>query len=336
MNIAVVSYHFPPYDMIGSGMQMHVLANEYARKGHNVTVVSAAPTCPKDSLYKFVSAGIHGSTKLFRWFTYTQKIDWSTYDLVHAGGDGHLINASAKFVIRTLLGSSKEEARNQIKGYNKTRMYYLYLMELIGVKQADMVTCISPETQRDFSRELILVPCGIDLGTFQPGQSKSIHPSILFVGIVNSRKRGYLVVDAFEDQVLSKFPTATLNVVRDSLKLDNPSIRVHGSLPTAQLVRQYQENWLVVLPSSYEGFGLPYVEGMACGTPVMATPNPGARFVLDHGKFGMIVDEDMLGNAICNALNAPDVRSHYIEQGLLRAGEFSIKAIADSYLDMMS
>jgi phosphatidylinositol alpha-mannosyltransferase len=336
MKIAVVSYHLPPHDMIGSGVQMHGLANQYVKLGHTVTVVSAAPKCPEGSLYRFVSAGVCGSTKLFKWFAFTQRYDWSGYDLVHAGGDGQLIGPEAKFVVRTLLGSSLEEARNQTSGYNKARMYYLYLLELKAVRVANAVTCISPETQKDFKRRLTVIPCGIDLQQFRPGAAKSEQPSILFVGIVNSRKRGQLVIDAFENQVLSEFPDATLNIVRDSLKLDNPSIRVHGSLPVAQLVRQYQENWLVVLPSSYEGFGLPYVEGMACGTPVMATPNPGARFVLDHGKYGLIVDEDMLGDAICNVLSAPDIRSHYTNQGLGRSGAFGIKSIAGSYLDLVS
>jgi glycosyltransferase involved in cell wall biosynthesis len=197
------------------------------------------------------------------------------------------------------------------------------------------VTCISPETQKDFKRNLTVIPCGIDLQQFRPGQAKSEQPNILFVGIVNSRKRGQLVIDAFENQVLPEFPDATLNIVRDSLKLSNPAIRVHGSIPTQQLIRQYQENWLVVLPSSYEGFGLPYVEGMACGTPVIATSNPGARFVLDHGKFGMIVDEDILGREICKVLGTHDIRTHYINQGLVRASDFSIKSVADSYLDLL-
>lgn len=336
MNIAVVSYHLPPYDMIGSGMQMHVLANEYARIGHNVTVFSGAPTCPEKSLYKFVSAGVHGGAKLFRWFSYTQRIDWSSYDVVHAGGDGQLINSSARIVIRTLLGSSLKEARNQTHGYNKVRMYYLYLLELIGTKQADIVTCISPETQRDFSRELTIIPCGIDLGTFRPGLHKSTQPSILFVGIVNSRKRGYLVIEAFRNQVLRNFPYATLNVVRDSISIEHAFVRVHGPVPLSQLVRQYQENWLVVLPSSYEGFGLPYVEGMACGTPVMATPNPGARFVLDNGNSGMIVDERNLGEEICRVLADGNMRNHYIKQGLERANQFSIQTVAESYLNLIA
>ena len=331
----MVSYHFPPYDMIGSGVQMHGLANQYVKLGHNVTVVSAAPKCPADSLYRFVSAGVCGSTKLFKWFSFTRSYDWSEYDLVHAGGDGQLIGSEAKFVVRTLLGSSLEEARNQTSRYNKMRMYYLYLLELKAVQLANAVTCISPETQKDFKRRLTVIPCGIDLEQFRPGTVKSSQPSILFVGIVNSRKRGQLVIDAFQNQVLSEFPDATLNIVRDSLNLSNPSIRVHGSIPSQQLIRQYQENWLVVLPSSYEGFGLPYVEGMACGTPVLATPNPGARFVLDHGKFGLIVDEDTLGREICKVLSSLDIRTHYISQGLVRSRDFSVQSVAKSYLNLM-
>ncbi|MER3405656.1 MAG: hypothetical protein C4289_11280, partial [Chloroflexota bacterium] len=41
--------------------------------------------------------------------------------------------------------------------------------------------------------------------------------------------------------------------------------------------------------SAYEGFGRPYIEAMACGTPVVATPNPGALEVLEGGRYGVIV-----------------------------------------------
>ena len=48
----------------------------------------------------------------------------------------------------------------------------------------------------------------------------------------------------------------------------------------AELVRLFQQSWVYASPSVYEGFGLPYLEAMACGTAVVASPNPGSRELL--------------------------------------------------------
>ena len=45
-----------------------------------------------------------------------------------------------------------------------------------------------------------------------------------------------------------------------------------GQVSDAELVDLYRSSWLFCLPSSYEGFGIPYAEAMANGCPVVATP----------------------------------------------------------------
>lgn len=334
MKIAVVSFHFPPLDIIGSGIQMHMLASEYAKSGHSVTVVSASSMCPKDALYDFRSAKITGNAKLFRWLSFVLRQDWSEFDVVHAGGDGQVFNRSAKIIVRTLLGSSLQESRNQQSTHAMIRMKYLYILEQLAVAQSHVVTSISPETNRDFRRSIAVVPCGIDLDLFKVGGIKSCTPSILFVGIVNSRKRGRLLVDVFEKQVERNIPNAVLNVVRDTNPINNTSIAVHGVVSIQDLVMHYQSNWVMVLPSSYEGFGLPYVESMACGTPVIATSNPGSTFVLGDGKHGVISSDDKLGDAICALLGDSDLRAQFRCAGLDRAQDFDITKIAKVYLEL--
>ena len=58
--------------------------------------------------------------------------------------------------------------------------------------------------------------------------------------------------------------------------------------PLERLIELYQQAWLFCLPSSYEGFGVPYIEAMSCGTPVVATPNAGAREVLEEMAGGTL------------------------------------------------
>lgn len=336
MNIAVVSYHFPPEEIVGSGIQMHMIANEYAKMGHDVTVVASPSTNPKGSLYKYRSANITGNAKLFRWLSYILRQDWSEFDFVHAGGDGHLFNSSAKVVVRTLLGSSLQESRNQLSKQARLRMKYLYILEKVAVMKSQIVTSISPETNLDFSRPIEVVPCGIDLTLFKPDSLKSTSPSILFVGIVDSRKRGRLLINVFEQHVQQKNPNSVLNIIRDTNPIDNSSIVIHGVVSDQELVKHYQRNWVLVLPSSYEGFGLPYVEAMACGTPVIASSNPGSKFVLDDGKYGVISSDEMLGEAISSMLCDSELRARYRTAGLERAQDFNITKVANMYLDLIS
>ena len=56
-----------------------------------------------------------------------------------------------------------------------------------------------------------------------------------------------------------------------------PGVTYHTGITDEALAGLYRRAWVYASPSTYEGFGLPYLEAMACGTPVVASPNPGSR-----------------------------------------------------------
>ncbi len=102
------------------------------------------------------------------------------------------------------------------------------------------------------------------------------------------------------------------------LKLSNFIHFVHG-ISTEELVKCYAESSVAVVPSVYEGFGLPAGEAMACGVPVVST-NGGAlpEVVGDAGIIVGIKNADALAGAIESLLNDELARQRYSELGRQR------------------
>ncbi|MCJ7654323.1 MAG: glycosyltransferase family 4 protein [Dehalococcoidia bacterium] len=89
-----------------------------------------------------------------------------------------------------------------------------------------------------------------------------------------------------------------------------------GQIDTSELVRQYSMATMVVVPSVYEGFGLPAAEAMCCSTPVIST-TAGAlpEIVGDAGILVPPADTGALVEAIASLLDNPDRRRHLGEIG---------------------
>src|SRR5581483_1184001 len=102
-------------------------------------------------------------------------------------------------------------------------------------------------------------------------------------------------------------------------------------IAAADLVRLYQEAWVYASPSTYEGFGLPCLEAMACGTPVVATANPGSREVLADGRYGVIAEDDRFAAAVVDLLASADMRQAMTMRGLQRARSYDIVGTAQAY-----
>jgi glycosyltransferase involved in cell wall biosynthesis len=331
----MLSYYLPSGSKIGVGFQAHELATELARRGHHVDMFSDCPPV-EGALYGHRDVHMTGSLRTFRFASALRTQDYSGYDVVHAHGDDYwLWRRRAPLHVRTVHGSCFEEARH-IRGVKeRARMLLLGMTEVLASVVADKVVVVSPQTRRWVPRSHAVIPNGVDTTRFHPAEGadeRADHPVILFVGTWHGRKRGHALAAAFVEHVRPRVPDAELwMVTRDAPADPGPGIRVLGRLSDEDLAATYRQAWAFCLPSSYEGFGIPYAEAMASGVPVVATPNVGARYVSDEGRAAVLAELDDLGPALADLLLDAPRRERLTAAGLDRARTFSLTAVADAY-----
>ncbi len=330
MKIAMVSHYLPSGSKIGVGFQVHYLANAMVRRGHAVTLFSRyAP--PEDALYDGVVVPVGRSLRTFRFAWNLREYDFSGFDVLHTNGDDYwLWDRRRPTHVRTMLGSSLAEALHIPGLKGKLRMTLLGMSEVAATRIAHRTVCISENTRRSYPWLRDVIPCGVDTSAFSPAEQQEPVPTILFVGTYLRRKRGKLLMDQFLEQIRPAIPEAQLWMVSEDAP-EAPGVTQFCRIPLEQLADLYRRAWVFCLPSSYEGFGVPYIEAMASGTPVVATPNVGAREVLADGKYGILAEPEALGATLIKLLQDASERSRYRQSGLERARDFSWERIVDQY-----
>ena len=332
----MISYYLPSGSKIGVGYQVHELATELVRRGHSVDVYSECP--PVDgAVYGHHRVNLSGPMRTFRFATQLRRLDFSQYDVLHAHGDDYWMwRRRVPVHVRTLHGSCFEEAITVGGAKEKLLMVALGFSEVLASLVADTTVVVSPATRRWVPWVHGVIPNGVNTDRFYPDTAgRAERPTILFVGTWHGRKRGAALADAFQRQVRPAVPDAELLMVTQDAPSDpGLGIRVLGRLDDGALAEAYRAAWLFCLPSDYEGFGIPYAEALACGTPVVATPNVGARYVLDDGRTGVLVDLPNLGSALAELLTDPDRLAELRDAGAARSRQFALTRVVDQYEDI--
>jgi glycosyltransferase involved in cell wall biosynthesis len=169
----------------------------------------------------------------------------------------------------------------------------------------------------------------VDPATMQNTDRRSGHPTVLFVGTWYGRKRGEFLAERFTREVQPRHPTAELLMVSDTC-VERPGVKWIRYPSDDELRGLYRRAWVLCSPSTYEGFGLPYLEAMQHGLPVVATPNPGARHVLGPGA-GRLATDAELGAAIADLLADDDERARLASSGRRRAEMFTWERVVDQH-----
>jgi len=192
-----------------------------------------------------------------------------------------------------------------------------------AVRRADRVIAVSERTRDDLvelyalPREKIrVIPHGVD-PAFAPGDGAA-EGYLLFVGAVQRRKDPRAAVEASRDLGM---PLVVVGPEREpelADELRGLGADLRGYVEKDELAGLYRGAACLVVPSRYEGFGLPVLEALASGTPVVAAPD--AALVEVAGNAAVYADSGDLPGAILHAI---DRRAELRTAGLTRAAQFS-------------
>lgn len=310
---------------------VHRLASRLTERGHTVTVVTFQER-PSDASYRVLRVGdpwICGrAARLTVAPALLNRLDHSRFDVLHLHGDDWFFWRRRIPTVRTFHGSALFESRTATSHRRRTIQSLVYPLEALSSRLATLSFAGGSGLPRGYRTDGSL-GYAVEQPLRKDPPRRSDHPVILFVGTWAGRKRGAFLASRFAAEVLPRHPTAELVMVSDWCPALT-GVRWVRFPSDEELSHLYSTAWVFCMPSSYEGFGMPYLEAMTHGLPVVATPNPGALHVIERGA-GLIVDDDDLGRSLADLLGDPGARRRLAASGSRRSQAFSWARVVEQH-----
>ncbi|MBN1876368.1 MAG: glycosyltransferase family 4 protein [Anaerolineae bacterium] len=230
-----------------------------------------------------------------------------------------------------------------------------------SIARADLILADSDATRLDIidllavpERKVVTLYSGV-VPRFTPGaepderarlQNKyhiGERPYILSLGTVQPRKNYIRLMEACDpltgthdlDLVIVGRPAWMAEPILEAAA-QRPYVRMMGFLDDADLPALYRQAATFAFPSLYEGFGLPPLEAMACGTPVVASSVSSVPEVV--GNAGLQVnpsDTSAWTEALARVLDDAGLRAYLRRAGLTRARQFTWTRAAQQWLSVV-
>jgi len=313
--------------------------------------------------WRAISVVRDGSPYLWRERFVPQLLDRERVDVFHSPVSATPILGRARkiatlhelpWIERGKLGPTMEDAP-------ASHRVWLYL----NVRWTHHLVCVSERTRENVLRlypdaapRLSVIHHGVDARFRrldpQPDRKATLgalgipdRPFVLFVGTLRRKKNLKLLLEAFAalpsaarkkySLVLAGVRGTTFSELEDTLRDPRLEGRVFlpGYVADDQLVALYNLSSCVVYPSLFEGFGLPPLEAMACGAPVV-TSNGGAipEIVGDAAARFESNDSAGLKATLQEVLEDAAISARLVARGYERAKQFTWERAARRYLEL--
>ena len=230
-----------------------------------------------------------------------------------------------------------------------SRYYYIFCTNIC--KKSDKIITISNYSKKEIlnclklkSKDVKRIYLAIDPGLFYPKKIKKNKKfKIGFIGGLTKQKNPIALIKAFKDLndkntelVIGgkgkEFSKLVLYVKEHNIE----NIQFLGYVPDKELPDFYRGLNLFVYPSLHEGFGLPPLEAMACGVPVICSNRESLPEVV--GNAAILVNPNKIEEikrAIEKVLNSKKLQKDMRNLGLIRAKNFSWEKTAEEYLKVI-
>lgn len=317
---------------------VHRLGNALVDRGHDVFIYSFAPRPPPDARYVLRRVGppaLAGSRarRLTLCPAALNRVQALDIDVLNLHGDDWFYFRRRVATVRTFHGSALRESQSATRWQRRLLQAMVFPLELGASRLATASYTVCAGMPGGYRLDGVLpqggglFPSMVDRPT---RLEREAAPTVLFVGTWEGRKRGRWLRDVFYSDVLPFHPTARLVMVSDHCE-ESAHVVWKRSPDDRALSELYARAWVFCLPSTYEGFGQPYVEAMAHGTPVVATPNPGSNYVSRGGAAALIAEDAQLGRSLCRVLSDYRWRESLAALGMRRAADFGWERACEAH-----
>jgi glycosyltransferase involved in cell wall biosynthesis len=262
-------------------------------------------------------------------------------------GNGPLHEVSTPTVMRI------HDVNAQFGMSSMTHQFYRKTTVPRAAKAADLITTVSNFSKKEICNVLSIpeskvrvVYNGIDDYYLDEKESKQMNVPesyILFVGAMNPRKNIERIIKSFKKaKRIADIPHKLLlvgpknNIVFKNLEIsDSRTIKHLGYLPKENLKYVYEQADCLLYPSLYEGFGIPPLEAMACGTPVIGSKTGALPEILgDAAELPDPHDGNEICETIIRLLEDDDRRKTLTNRGRKRSELFKWKKSINKLQDV--
>ena len=247
--------------------------------------------------------------------------------------------------------SLKPSIGEYLKMFAARRRDRKLLQLLAGTKTICVSRCLRDRMQDshlEYSKNLFTIPNGIQTGTFRPLDVEKKH-DLLFIGrfqkskgldvllhalrsIQNTWGEAYRlgIVGEFTDEQRTFIVNSTPEAVREGIVF-------LGTVQRVDMPKIISSGNLVIVPSRYESFGLPALEAMACGIPVLAAKVGGLPEIIDESVGALVEpdDDQALASAIYTSIRDASLAQRAAINGPAKARQYDWNVVAPKILQIL-